>query len=78
MNWVRTDDVPSWVFGNNYGYWTMAQYHDSTYRVNVVSDSNYHLMTSDNVICLEQIGYNHKVPYVVRPVIVLSKSVLAD
>ena len=65
--WSPTDSTPSWVYNSNYWYWTMSQYQDSSSRVWIVSgDGN---LNGDYV---SGFGYG-----VVRPVIVLSKSVLS-
>ena len=28
LDWVKTDNVPNWLYNSNYDYWTMSAYHD--------------------------------------------------
>jgi len=62
--WVKTDDVPTWLYNSNYNYWTMSPLNDSA--------SGVWIMLSDS--SLNNYGvYSY---FVVRPVITISKSVL--
>ena len=54
--------TPSWVYNSNYWYWTMSQYGDS-------SDVWY--VNYNGKLCISGVS---SVSYVVRPVLVLSKS----
>ena len=60
---VNTDYTPSWVYNNNYWYWTMSQYNDSSSDVWRVSDNG--------VLGSNHVNGSHGV---VRPVITISKS----
>ena len=64
IGWVKTENTPSWVYINNYWYWTMSQYNDSPYSVWYVSNDGS--LTTGGV---GDIGLE-----VVRPVITISKS----
>jgi len=69
QGYVPTSSTPSWVYYNNYRYWTMSQYQDSAGRVwNVNKDG-----TLDGLDVYIG-GYYGSV--VVRPVIVLPKSAI--
>ena len=71
--WVPSESTPSWVYNINYSYWTSSSYEYSMYSVWVVGEQLSH----GDVIYHDNDGYNHGTDrYVVRPVIVLSKSVL--
>ena len=74
MRWVSTDEVPSWLSNSNYVYWTMIEKNGSN-STSVLGVTRYNLNYL-NVFCQDTIVFNHETPYVVRPVIVLSKSVL--
>ena len=65
---VQTDDSPMWVFGEDYYYWTMTTNTDKTSEVWSISSRSNGMINSNGV----QYGYIE----VVRPVIVLDKSVL--
>ena len=60
---VNPEYTPSWVYNNNFGYWTMSQYEDSA--------SGVWGVTSDGGLDDIYVSYDYRV---VRPVIVLSKS----
>lgn len=64
---VVNDDVPVWVYNNNYSYLTMSQYNDSTYGVWIVNN------VGTLGICGRLDGIQSAV---VRPVIVLYKSAI--
>ena len=65
--YLKSDNVPSWLYNNDYFYWwTMSENKD--YRVWAVNVGN-----SGN--CFDSLVYND---LTVRPVIVLSKTVLGD
>ena len=67
MRLRKTDDTPDWVGSNDYWYWTMSQHQDSTSAVWVVGYSGWlEFVTSDSS------------NIAVRPVIVLSKTVLSS
>ena len=67
-NPYRTTDItPTWIYDENYTYWTMSSYNDSTSNVWEVSNGG-------NLRNSEVFGYYSG--GAVRPVIVLSKSVL--
>ena len=60
---VNPEYTPSWVYNNNFGYWTMSQYNDDASRVWFVTGDgsiDYNHVRSDN--------------RAVRPVITLSKA----
>ena len=62
----KTSSTPSWVYNSNYYYWTMSQYQDSASDVwNVGRDGSLH-------------GDGVDSNYVVRPVIIISKSNLSS
>ena len=66
--WIKTENVPSWIYNNDYSYWTMSAFGDSTddvYRINKEGRLDYDTETG---------VYNANIG--VRPVIVLSKSAL--
>ena len=63
--WVKTDDVPTWVYNSNYWYWTSTRYNDSPSDVWSVDVSG---ALSGNYVDSTG-GYG-----VVRPVITISKS----
>ena len=63
--WQKTENTPSWVYNENYWYWTMIQYNDSAsnvWSVNGDGSLDNHGVTSSNGA--------------VRPVITISKSAL--
>ena len=64
--WIKTENVPTWLYNSNYYYWTMSQYNDSASDV-------------WNVYGSGGLGNNNVNSYsgAVRPVIVLSKSALS-
>ena len=65
IGWVKTENTPSWVYSNNYSYWTISPSDDSAVRVwNVSGDGSL-----GNDLVYDSIG-------VVRPVITISKSAL--
>ncbi len=73
-DWVKTDDVPTWLYNSNYWYWTMSHYHynDSTSFVWYVdNDGSFRSMHNGN-----NRGYVYNYNGVVRPVIILPKSAL--
>ena len=63
--WIATESTPNWVYNSNYSYWTMSQYNDLTYELWYAYNDG---KTFDKSVYDQQV--------VVRPVIVLSKSVL--
>ena len=65
IGWVKTENTPSWVYSNNYWYWTMTPYNDSASNV---WDVDYDGRLNDN-----NVDSNRDV---VRPVITISKSAL--
>ena len=65
--YAKTDDTPSWVYNSNYWYWTMSPYTNSASYVWIVSYDSW--LWSNSVSS----GYDG----VVRPVIVLSKSLIS-
>ena len=66
QGYVKTEITPEWLYNNNYDYWTMIPYDDST-------DTVYYV---DNYGGLRNIIRVSDESCVVRPVIVLPKSVL--
>ena len=70
--YAKTTNTPSWVYSNQYSYWTMSSVDESPYNVWTVS---YNEIFSTPV---NAIGYNgvDLLNEVVRPVIVLPKSAL--
>ena len=65
---VKTENTLSWVYSNNYYYWTMSPYNDSTSHVwFVYYDGN-----------LDYDGVSVNYGRVVRPVITISKISLGD
>ena len=77
--WTKTENTPNWVYNSNYWYWTMTPDKDSATQVSTVSDAGTFVgvsCSSSFVICSScGVSYNPE-EGVVRPVIVLSKSVL--
>ena len=62
---VNSEYTPSWVYNSNYSYWTMSDYYNSNFRIwSVSSNGIYGNYVRDG-------KYD-----VIRPVIVISKSVL--
>ena len=69
LGYDKTDDTPSWVYNSNYSYWTMSPYTGSASNVwNVGKNGSLEWSGADN--------YYYGVG-VVRPVIVLSKSLIS-
>ena len=67
-DWVKTDNVPTWLYNSNYYCWTMSQYNDSSshvWRVYKSGELGGASVRSDY--------YSY---FVVRPVIIISKSEL--
>lgn len=69
MRWIKTENIPSWVYNGNYHYWTMSAYNDSTSSVYIISRSGD--ATNAGV---PDIPYD--VSLAVRPVITLKKSAI--
>ena len=72
IGWVKTEKTPSWVYNENYWYWTMTPYNDSSADVWFVSNtggvvSDHASGTCGGAYCGG--GY-------VRPVITISKSAI--
>ena len=65
--WIKTASVPSWVYSNNYWYWTMSQYND--YSTNV-----WYVDEGGNV-STTYVNYNNGA---VRPVINVYKDKLPE
>jgi len=65
--WEKGENTPSWVYNSNYWYWTMDQYNDSSLFVWSVNN-NGALMSN---------GVNKYIG-LVRPVIIISKSVISS
>ena len=63
---IKSDNTPSWVYNSNYTYWTSSQYNDYKFLVWGV----------DRVGKLIDVNIHNRNDIVVRPVIVLDKSVL--
>lgn len=72
VGWAITNDTPNWVYNSNYWYWTMSQLNDSESQVWFVSNSG--ALVTDNA--RGRCGGAYCGGGFVRPVIVLSKSVL--
>ena len=72
--WVKTDDVPTWVYNSNYWYWTSTRYNDSSSNVWFVSG------IGELVPLSVDIHYNNGYTGygVVRAVITISKSALSE
>ena len=66
--WQKTENTPSWVYNENYWYWTMSQYNDSA--------SNVWYMGNNGSPSCNFVYYSFGNSGAVRPVIVISKSVL--
>ena len=65
----KTATTPSWVYNSNYSYWTMSQYNDSASSVwRVIKDGSLYAGNVSSTYSFD----------VVRPVIIISKSVLGD
>ncbi len=64
IGWVKTENTPSWVYSNNYWYWTMSPYNDSA--------SSVWSVTNDGSLSSYRVYSFHNL--VVRPVITISKS----
>ena len=66
----KTESTPSWLYNENYRYWTSSPYNDSSSEVWVVNQvghlDGFHAFVNTNT------------EYVVRPVITLSKSNLSS
>ena len=69
--WIRSENVPTWLYNSNYRYWTISPYNDSTFYVWIVREDGS--FTTTEVTSNSDLGDPDEV---VRPVIVLSKSVL--
>lgn len=67
VGYRKTNNTPSWVYDNNYWYWTMSQLMDSDSRV-------YSVANSDSI----RVNYVDFGVGVVRPVITILKSSLGD
>ena len=66
-NWVKTENTPSWLYNENYRYWTMSPKGDSGSSVwSVFSDGSLN----------GSVDVRNDVGTALRPVIVLSKSEL--
>ena len=65
--YIPSSSTPSWVYNSNYWYWTMSQYQDSSFNVWLVLND-------------VGLGYSNVYGYdgVVRPIIVLPKSVISS
>ena len=65
--YIPSSTTPSWVYNSNYEYWTMSQYQDSSFNVWLVLND-------------VGLGYSNVYGYdgVVRPIIVLPKSVISS
>lgn len=66
--WKPTESTPTWIYDNNYRYWTMSSYNDSLFGVWIVDEEG---IRSFEV-------YTGFYSNVVRPVIVLKKTILGD
>ena len=62
---IKAEDTPTWLYNENYEYWTISQYNDSA--------SCVWLVINDGRITGSGVYYDDTV---VRPVIVIPKSVL--
>ena len=69
--WSPADSTPSWVYSNNYWYWTMSQYNDSSYDVWIVMSNG---VLGGNGAGHSGGGDGGDDYGVVRPVITISKS----
>ena len=73
----KTESTPSWIYNNQYGYWTMTSKEDSNqmqwWYVGNSDKLGYSNYNGDSYFWA---GSNYYVGYAVRPVIVLKKSVL--
>ena len=67
MQVVQTDDTPSWVFGEGYGYWTSTANTDKTSEVWRVDPGGY----------VGSYGVYYGTFRGVRPVITISKSAIS-
>ena len=65
--WVKTDDVPTWVYNSNYWYWTSTRYNDSS--------SNVWYVYGGGALGLFPV---FSTSGVVRPVITISKSNISN
>ena len=65
--WIKTESTPNFIYSSSYSYWTMSSYNDSLGIVWYVTNGDYF----GNTVVADKKG-------VVRPVIVLSKSVLSS
>ena len=77
--WKKTENTPNWVYSDNYSYWTMTSYNDSTgYVSTVMTDGSFIGIncSSSYLICSDCGSSYNPDKSVVRPVIVLDKSVL--
>lgn len=71
----KTESTPSWVYNNNYWYWTMSPYSDSTDKVWYPSELS-EIMNYSPVNC-GRYGFGIS-DGKIRPVITLSKTALGD
>lgn len=70
---LKTEKTPSWVYSENYWYWTMSPYEDSNYKVwQVGSDGWVH----SNSVGGSNGGIYDGESGTVRPVITLKKSAI--
>ena len=67
----NNEDTPSWVYNDNYGYWTMSKVDDSTASIWFVNDQG-------NLIGLSHFVYYNEVDCAVRPVVEIYKTALGD
>ena len=65
--YAKTEETPEWVQNDNYSYWMMSPYEDSTFRVYMVGKHS-------NTLTFSFVDYGYG--GMVRPVITLSKSIL--
>lgn len=63
---IRSDSTPNYIYNNNYTYWTMSQYEDSSTGLYAVSSYNY----------LTNCRSSNCNSYVIRPVVMLKKSAI--
>ena len=70
---VNPTFTPNWVYSNDYSYWTMSPYTDSSLNMSVVYEGGKlaHAYGDENTVNIYKDNY-----IVVRPVIVISKSAL--
>ena len=63
---IRSSNTPSYVYNNNYTYWTMTQYEDGS--TNLYAVSSYENLSNCSAYSCND--------YVIRPVIMLAKSAI--